>query len=112
MGDDLHVERGSGNVFADLDLPNPEMALLKADLALHIDRAIVENGWTDEHAADELRVSPDTIFAITRGRLGAFSTDELLRLLQQLNYDVKIIIEPTADADGRRRKHGLITAPG
>lgn len=92
MSNNHRIERGSGNVFADLDLPNPETALLKADLALHIERAIEASGWTDDQAARELHVRPETIVAITRGSLGTFSTDELLRMLQLLNFDVNIVI--------------------
>lgn len=140
VSDDLRIERGSGNVFADLALPNPETALLKADLALHIGRAIDDNGWTDEQAAVELRVPLGMIVAIARGNLGFLSTDDLLQLLQQLNFDVDIIIgpprsprqpariavyganaplsddrglrEPTEKADKRRRPGRLIAASG
>lgn len=140
MSDDLRIERGSGNVFVDLELPNPETALLKADLALHVGRAIDEHGWTDEQAAAELQVPLGTIVAIARGNLGFLSTDDLLRLLQQLNFDVDIIIgpprsprqpariavhgtneplsddrglrEPAGEADKRRRPGGLIAASG
>lgn len=98
MEDDLRIERGSGNVFADLDLPNPELALLKADLALQIVRAISDNGWTDDDAARELHVSHATIVAIARGSLTGVSTDQLLRLLQQLDFDVNIFIGPNGSS--------------
>ena len=36
MGKKVKSRRGSGNVFADLGLPNPEQELLKAQLTLQI----------------------------------------------------------------------------
>ncbi|MGH7248147.1 MAG: helix-turn-helix domain-containing protein, partial [Pseudomonadota bacterium] len=47
----IPVTRGSGNVFADLGLPNPEERLAKAELALAISRAIKERGLTQREAA-------------------------------------------------------------
>ena len=38
--DEPKVEEGSGNVFADLGLPNPEQEQLKAHLTLQIYRTI------------------------------------------------------------------------
>ncbi|MBF0373825.1 MAG: XRE family transcriptional regulator, partial [Alphaproteobacteria bacterium] len=38
--DDAELERGSGNVFADLGLPNAEKRLVKAGLVFEIARAM------------------------------------------------------------------------
>jgi hypothetical protein len=40
MSSPIEVEEGSGNVFADIGLLNPEERLAKADLAIRIDEAI------------------------------------------------------------------------
>ena len=40
MSNRIEVEEGSGNVFADIGLPNPEERLAKADLAIRIGEAI------------------------------------------------------------------------
>ena len=42
----IQVEQGSGNVFADLGLPNQEQELLKARLTLQIYRIVKERGLT------------------------------------------------------------------
>ena len=39
MSKRIEVEEGSGNVFADIGLPNPEERLAKADLAIRISEA-------------------------------------------------------------------------
>ena len=38
--DETKIERSSGNVFADLELPNAETHLLKAELVTRIDEII------------------------------------------------------------------------
>ncbi len=40
----IRVEEGSGNVFADLGLPNPEQELLKARLTLQIYKIVKARG--------------------------------------------------------------------
>ena len=40
MSKKIEVEEGSGNVFADIGLPNPEDRLAKADLAIRITEAV------------------------------------------------------------------------
>jgi predicted XRE-type DNA-binding protein len=85
----LHVEStrfesGSGNVFADLGLPDPEEALAKAGLARQIVETIDHRGLSQEEAArimglDQLKASD-----LSRGRLAGFSSDRLRRHLLAL----------------------------
>jgi hypothetical protein len=42
----IQVEEGSGNVFADIGLPNPEEALAKAEIARQVNRIVTERGLT------------------------------------------------------------------
>ena len=42
----VQVEEGSGNVFADIGLPNPEEALAKAEIARQINRILMDRGLT------------------------------------------------------------------
>jgi hypothetical protein len=51
MSNRIEVEEGSGNVFADIGLPNPEERLAKADLAIRIDEAIRARRLTQSRAA-------------------------------------------------------------
>ena len=46
-----HIERGSGNVFADLGIPNPDLALAKAELVRRIRDVIAERKLTQAKAA-------------------------------------------------------------
>lgn len=88
--------REQGNVFADLDLPDPEGALFKAELAFSVNTAIDAKEWSDAEAATHLKLTVDQIASLKRGRLTEFSTDDLFQLLTQMNVDVDITLEPNA----------------
>ncbi len=92
----VEIEVSSGNVFADLGLPDPDAALAKAKLARQIAAIIEQRGWTQVHAATVLGIDQPKVSALVRGRLRDFSTDRLLRLLARLDLDVDITVTPKA----------------
>jgi predicted XRE-type DNA-binding protein len=95
------VTESSGNVFADLGLPDADTLMAKSVLALHIKRAINSRGLTQAQAADILDVDQPKISAITSGRLEGFSTDRLMRFLNELGCDVRISVSrPHPDTRG------------
>jgi predicted XRE-type DNA-binding protein len=83
----------SGNVFADLGLPNPEEALAKAELANKITVLIQERGLTQLQAAKLLGVDQPKVSALVRGRLSGFSLERLMRFLLLLGQDIKITVQ-------------------
>lgn len=90
----IKCERSSGNVFADMGLPNPEELLAKALLAIEIRQIIHENGWTQRYAATRLGVAPPDVSDLMRGRFSRFSQERLLRFLNKLNFEVRIQLAP------------------
>ena len=101
--DEIPVTRGSGNVFADLGLPNPEERLAKAQLALLIDRAIRERGLTQRAAAALMGLDQPKVSHLLRGRLRSFSTQRLLHCLTALGRDVEIVVTPAPASRKRGR---------
>jgi predicted XRE-type DNA-binding protein len=93
----LNYTVGSGNVFADLDLPNPEERLLKARLASLIYDAIEHRGWTQVYTAEVLGISQPDVSDISRGRLKNFSVERLLYFLSKLEHRVTIRVENQKD---------------
>ena len=55
---DSTVERGSGNVFADLDVPDADAHLLKAELVSRIDTIVRQRRITQIEAARRLSACP------------------------------------------------------
>jgi predicted XRE-type DNA-binding protein len=86
------VREGSGNVFADLRVPESNEAFAKAEIAVRIASAIERRGLTQVAAAAELGVSQADVSDLVRGKLGGFSTDRLIRFLNALGHDVDIVI--------------------
>ena len=78
--DNITITRGSGNVFADMGLPNPEERLVKARLARPINKAIKERGWKQSHTAKVLGITQPKVSDISRGRLKNFSVCQILLL--------------------------------
>jgi predicted XRE-type DNA-binding protein len=94
----------SGNVFADIGLPDAEELQAKADLAIQISRAIERHHLTQTEAAEMLGIDQPKISALVRGRLTGFSMERLYRFLNALGSDIEIIVRPAA----RSRKKGHV----
>jgi len=96
MTDDTKVEIGSGNVFADIGLPNPEEHLAKAELASRIAEALRQRRLTQAAAADLLGIDQPKVSRLLRGYLTNFSTDRLMHFLTLLGRDVDIVVKPAS----------------
>ncbi len=93
MARTIEVEQGSGNVFADLGLPNPEERLAKAALAFRIAGVIRARRLTQASAARILKIDQPKISRLLRGQLSGFSAERLMQFLTLLGRDVEIVIK-------------------
>jgi predicted XRE-type DNA-binding protein len=91
-------EIGSGNIFADLGLPNAEEHLLKASLVVQLHRLIKARKLTQVAAAKLIGVKQPDLSNILRGHYQGFSLERLMRMLTAFNQDIEITVRP------RRRK--------
>ena len=89
----IHVEKSSGNVFADLGLPHPEQELLKAKLTLQIYRLIKKRGLKQAEAGKILGIKQPHVSALMRNRAGSFSVERLMDFLTALGQDVEITVK-------------------
>jgi predicted XRE-type DNA-binding protein len=89
-------QESSGNVFADLGLPNARELQAKADLAWEISRTIEERELTQAQAAELLGIDQPKVSALVRGRLSGFSMERLYRFLNALGKDVEIVVRSPA----------------
>ena len=94
------ARKGSGNVFTDLGLPNPEQELLKARLTLQIYKIVKARGLTQTQAGDVLGIKQPHVSALMRNRAGNFSVGRLIEFLTALGQDVQITVKPTRKARG------------
>lgn len=101
---DNYFEFGTTNVFADLDMPDAEQRLAKAELALQINKILKQKRLKQKQAAKILGVDQAKISLLNRGRLAYFSIERLVRYLTLLNQDVEIVIKKSK----RRQNHGVL----
>ncbi len=97
------VIEGSGNVFADLGLPNPEQELVKAHLTLQIHAILRDSGMTQAEIAKILGVRQPQVSLLMRNRAGSFSVGRLMEFLTALRRDVEITVRPS------RKQHGELS---
>ncbi len=91
---EMGVVRGSGNVFADLGLPNADEELAKAELAFAIRQRIQLKALTQSEAAELLGTDQAKVSLVMNGRVSGFTFDRLARFLNVLEMDVRILIAP------------------
>ncbi len=101
--DEISVSEGSGNVFADLGVAEPEEELAKAQLASLIRDAIKRRRLTQDQAATLTGLDQPKVSALVNGRLGGFSSDRLMRCLTALGQDVEIVVRRRARSRARGR---------
>ena len=84
---------GSGNVFADLNLPKADDLLVKAELVAKIMQEAERRRLTQSQAAALLGIDQPKISALKQGRLSGFSIERLLRFLLLLGRDIEITVK-------------------
>ena len=94
------VERGCGNVFADLGLPDADAHFVKAELVSRIDDIVRKRGITQTEAARLLGLSQPDVSRLLRGDFREYPLERLFRLLTALGRDVDIIIRQPRSATG------------
>jgi predicted XRE-type DNA-binding protein len=104
----IDVVPSSGNVFADLGLPNAEEKQTKAHLAFAINEIMRRQQLSQAAAARRLNVNQPKISALRNYRLQGFSVERLMNFLTALDRDIEIVIHHKS----RRSKGGriLVTA--
>lgn len=94
VAEESAVEASCGNVYADLEIPEPDEALAKAEVVRRICDIIRQKRLTQRRAAGILAIGQPQVSALMRGKLDDFSTERLFRFLNALGNDVDIVIRP------------------
>ena len=87
------VDRGTGNVFADLGYPDAEERQAKLRLAFALNQVLEQRKLTQAEAARALSVTQPKISALRHYKLTGFSMERLMTLLTALDQDVHIVIK-------------------
>ena len=90
----LKVEVGSGNIFADLGLPDADELLLKSQIVVTLHRLIKELKLTQTAAAKRIGIGQPDLSNVLRGRYRGYSAERLMRMLTAFDQDVGITLRP------------------
>jgi predicted XRE-type DNA-binding protein len=88
----IAVHMGSDNVFADLELPDADVLLVKAAVASRLIDLVSGLPMTQAQVAEVLGINQPKVSALLRGRLRGFSLERLLHFLMALVQDVDIVV--------------------
>ena len=92
------VYEGSGNLFADLGLPNPEERLLKARIVSELRRLIKQRGLTQVKAAKLIGIHQPDLSLLLRGDFDDYSVERLMKMLTAFEQDIEIVMKPNRKA--------------
>ena len=94
-----NVEVGSGNIFADLDLPDAETHFLKAQIVSEVYRLTNERKLTQAQAGKRMGITQPEVSRMFKGNFREYSIERLMEFLTAFDRDVEIVVKP-------RRKSG------
>ena len=98
--DGTEVQRSSGNVFADLGLPDADKLKIKSGLVIEIRKAMRRLGLTQQEAAKRMGITQPKVSDMMRGDFSNLSERKLMDCLNRLGYDIEIKVKPTSDPVG------------
>lgn len=104
----IDIDRGTGNVFADLGFHDPVDRQTKTRLAFAINEIVRGRKLRQTAAAGVLGIPQSKVSALVNYRLDGFSVERLMTFLTLLNRDVEIVIRPSrTDGEGHVSVHAL-----
>ena len=92
--DGVEVQRGSGNVFADLGVHYADKLKIKTGLVIEIRKAMGRLGLTQQEAAKRMGITQPKVSDMMRGDFTNLSERKLMDCLTRLGYDIEIKVRP------------------
>ena len=94
----------TGNIFADIGLPNADEHALKADVVIKLGLLIESKNISQTKAAKVTGISQPDLSRLLRGHFDGFSMDRLLQAILLLGSDVEIRVKkPVGNRPGKAR---------
>lgn len=97
----IEIEKGSGNVYADLGRPDADEMQVKARLAAKIAEIIKRRHLTQQQAAEILGIRQPKLSGMLRGQFRGISEAKMLDCLNRLGRDVQIVVRRASRVHGR-----------
>jgi predicted XRE-type DNA-binding protein len=87
------VIRSSGNVFADMGLPNAAELYTKARLGATLNLIVERQRLTQAEVATALGINQPKVSALLNYKLEGFSVERLMHFLVALGQDIDIVVK-------------------
>lgn len=108
--DGVEIQRSSGNVFADLALPDADRLKIKTGLVIEIRKAMRSLGLTQQEAAKRMGITQPKVSDMMRGDFTNLSERKLMDCLTRLGYDIEIKVRPAKAGIGHLMLAAAATA--
>jgi predicted XRE-type DNA-binding protein len=106
------IERGSGNVYADLGYEDADEMLAKARLVTAIGKTLKARGLNQSAAAKIMGIDQPKVSQLLSGQFRGFSSDRLMQFLTLLGQDVIISIVPHTPEEIQRGRVSVSMSQG
>ena len=107
----IEIEKSSGNIFRDLEIPAPEEHLAKCRLVFIIDNIITKRQLRRSRAAKILGIRKSELSDLLNGLFRDFSMTDLFLMLEKLNHEIEIVVHQRS-ADTPPTKPHISTSTG
>jgi len=99
---DASIRRGTGNIFADLNFPDADTHLLKAQLMSRVQDTMHDRKLNQTQAARIMGVSQPDVSRMLRGQFRDVSVERIMRMLTKLGCEVDIVVKPHGRTAARK----------
>lgn len=106
--DDMAITEGSGNLFRDLAMPDPEVRQTKTLLAAEIIKTLDERKLSVRAAHGVTGVAAADFSRIRNVNLGRFTIDRLISILGRLDREVEVSVSVRARPQANHLAASLI----
>jgi predicted XRE-type DNA-binding protein len=96
--------KSSGNVFADIGVPNAGEHLAKADLVIGIAALIRSKGLSQTAAAKLIGIAQPDVSRLMRGHFEGFSYERLFDVLNALGENVRVVVSDAKSSKDAKLK--------
>jgi predicted XRE-type DNA-binding protein len=88
----IKCEEGSGNVFADLELPDADELHARAKIGFHVYELVKARGLKQREISKLLDIKQPEVSHLMNGHFSRFTTEKLFEFLRRLDRKVTIQI--------------------
>jgi predicted XRE-type DNA-binding protein len=96
---ETHMEESSGNVFADMGLPEADELLTRAKLGYAVRMILKQRGLKQREIAQLLDIKQPEVSNLMQGKYHLFSEGRLFHFLNLLDRKVTVRVEPRRQGD-------------